>query len=202
MLSALIFAMLCIIPSSAIINCRIACVRCTKSNDHPEILEVYCAMCDECKERRREWLRNADRNLQAENEKHLSNKEQYLDEDCIPQVSEEPCDPSPKPLHQVITTSTEKTTTSTTTTRRPCTPKPHCKPKPACVSMPCIPAFPMSLCNMCPMESSNTKLLSQSVLPSQVSKTDDVKSTPESLYFYVGVPKNMLKDLDLLRSKS
>lgn len=41
---------------SSNIDCRTSCRRCRENLEDPELLEVYCAMCDECKERRREWV--------------------------------------------------------------------------------------------------------------------------------------------------
>ncbi|CAD0201071.1 unnamed protein product [Chrysodeixis includens] len=40
--------------SAAYIDCRISCRRCHENTEHPSVLEVYCAMCEECKQRRRE----------------------------------------------------------------------------------------------------------------------------------------------------
>ena len=55
--SPMLFTMvlLVIIPSSSgYIDCRISCRRCHENTEHPAVLEVYCAMCEECKQRRRE----------------------------------------------------------------------------------------------------------------------------------------------------
>ncbi|XP_035445443.2 collagen alpha-3(IV) chain-like isoform X3 [Spodoptera frugiperda] len=41
-------------PSAGYIDCRISCRRCHENTEHPSVLEVYCAMCEECKQRRRE----------------------------------------------------------------------------------------------------------------------------------------------------
>ncbi|KAH9639675.1 hypothetical protein HF086_002501, partial [Spodoptera exigua] len=41
-------------PSTGYIDCRISCRRCHENTEHPSVLEVYCAMCEECKQRRRE----------------------------------------------------------------------------------------------------------------------------------------------------
>lgn len=42
--------------SNSYIDCRISCRRCHENTEHPSVLEVYCAMCEECKQRRREKL--------------------------------------------------------------------------------------------------------------------------------------------------
>ncbi|KAF9413629.1 hypothetical protein HW555_008207 [Spodoptera exigua] len=44
-------------PSTGYIDCRISCRRCHENTEHPSVLEVYCAMCEECKQRRRERLK-------------------------------------------------------------------------------------------------------------------------------------------------
>ncbi|XP_022830290.1 collagen alpha-1(VIII) chain-like [Spodoptera litura] len=44
-------------PSTGYIDCRISCRRCHENTEHPSVLEVYCAMCEECKQRRRERMK-------------------------------------------------------------------------------------------------------------------------------------------------
>ncbi|XP_047027228.1 cyclin-K-like [Helicoverpa zea] len=44
--------------STGYIDCRISCRRCHENTEHPSVLEVYCAMCEECKQRRRERMAN------------------------------------------------------------------------------------------------------------------------------------------------
>ncbi|XP_063893004.1 AT-rich interactive domain-containing protein 2-like [Helicoverpa armigera] len=52
-------ALLTMIPlSTGYIDCRISCRRCHENTEHPSVLEVYCAMCEECKQRRRERMAN------------------------------------------------------------------------------------------------------------------------------------------------
>uniref|UniRef100_A0A2A4J5Q6 Uncharacterized protein n=1 Tax=Heliothis virescens TaxID=7102 RepID=A0A2A4J5Q6_HELVI len=49
--------LLTMIPlSTGYIDCRISCRRCHEHTEHPSVLEVYCAMCEECKQRRRERM--------------------------------------------------------------------------------------------------------------------------------------------------
>ncbi|XP_026734021.1 proline-rich receptor-like protein kinase PERK14 [Trichoplusia ni] len=51
----LVLSVLALLPLSAgYIDCRISCRRCHENTEHPSVLEVYCAMCEECKQRRRE----------------------------------------------------------------------------------------------------------------------------------------------------
>lgn len=45
---------------SAFVDCRIACLRCKENKEHPLVLEVHCAMCNECKQRRND--RDTDHN--------------------------------------------------------------------------------------------------------------------------------------------
>lgn len=56
----IVLTMMQVVPTSTLIDCRTACSRCEEQDDTSELLEVYCSMCDECMERRQEWLRNDD----------------------------------------------------------------------------------------------------------------------------------------------
>ncbi|XP_075979028.1 uncharacterized protein LOC142978451 [Anticarsia gemmatalis] len=42
--------------TTGVVDCRLACKRCQESKETPTVLEVYCAMCEECKQRRREKM--------------------------------------------------------------------------------------------------------------------------------------------------
>lgn len=63
-------AILLVEANYAYLTCKIACKSCSGKNYVPELLEVYCDMCKECKMRRREQMKhNLDRN-KADNQKH------------------------------------------------------------------------------------------------------------------------------------
>ncbi|CAH2090691.1 unnamed protein product [Euphydryas editha] len=218
----MLFTTLCgifsILPFSfALINCRLACKRCRENIAYPEMLEVYCAMCNECRGRRRGWLQGK-RNLRTENENQLNNDEldgylgNYLSintrkDDCVPQT-EDLCEDQQLLSEKITTSSTTTTTTTTTstTTHRPCYPKPNCvKPTRApCYSMPC-PVVPLAMpvCPMCPMVGTGSIASSTSTvptLPHDRKVVDSVTANTDSLFFYVGVPKKLLKDLKLLNN--
>lgn len=122
-------------------------------------------------------------------------------DDCVPQA-EEPCE-EPSLLSQIVTTTS--TTTTTTTTQRPCSPKPHCmKPTRApCYPMPC-PAIPLAIpvCQMCPMAGSVATAPNPSALtlPHEQKLLNSVTASTDPVFFYVGVPKKVLKDLRLLNN--
>lgn len=121
-------------------------------------------------------------------------------DDCVPQA-EEPCEE--QLLSEIVTTTS--TTTTTTTTQRPCSPKPHCvKPTRApCYPMPC-PAVPLAIpvCQMCPMAGSVATAPNPSAqtLTHEQKLLNSVSSSTDSVFFYVGVPKKVLKDLKLLNN--
>ncbi|XP_075979030.1 uncharacterized protein LOC142978452 isoform X2 [Anticarsia gemmatalis] len=52
-------ALLIFVPlTTGYVSCRLACRRCDQHKYHPSILEIYCAMCDECRQRRQEMARH------------------------------------------------------------------------------------------------------------------------------------------------
>ncbi|CAH2269536.1 jg19084 [Pararge aegeria aegeria] len=154
MLTVLFLTWLSILPiGSGIINCRIACRSCREKGEHPDMLEVYCAMCDECKERRREWLEGRPSLLRVENsEDYMTNYgQQDLQDDCPTTPVDEPCD-SPQLLTQRVTTTTSTTTPTTTTTRKPCPPRPCItSTRSPCPGITCPIPMAIPICQMCPM---------------------------------------------------
>ncbi|XP_050351791.1 uncharacterized protein LOC126774348 [Nymphalis io] len=191
--------------SSAVINCRLACRHCREHNAHPNMLEVYCAMCDECKER--QWLQGPPSlNLRNENDKRYSKNYDHEEtqDDCSTTTTNDQCEETML-LANKITTSVM----TTSTTQRPCTPRADCvetiTTKAPCLTMSCPMVAPLAipLCPMCPMMAMSTVPRSSTVpsLPQiRERKAVDISTTTESMYFYVGVPKRLLNDLKKLRS--
>ncbi|XP_045536098.1 uncharacterized protein LOC106720863 isoform X2 [Papilio machaon] len=63
---ALVVACLCLAGRvRGTVSCRTACAQCTARTEHQALLEVYCAMCHECRERRRAWRHFAPRRRKA-----------------------------------------------------------------------------------------------------------------------------------------
>ncbi|XP_045767004.1 uncharacterized protein LOC123868504 [Maniola jurtina] len=203
MLPILFFTWLVTLPiASGIINCRTACRHCREKLEHPEMLEVYCAMCDECNERRREWLGGPPNLLRVEkNEEYLTNDGQQDSQDeCETTPIDESCE-QPQLLTQTLTT-TASTTTTSTTTRKPCTPKP-CTATIPCQSIACPIPMAIPVCPMCPMQMTGS-FYTVAALPSSMGELTEVtpkkmtgRSATSELYFYLGVPKKLLKQLQL-----
>ncbi|XP_069359111.1 uncharacterized protein [Maniola hyperantus] len=208
MLPILFFTWLAILPiRSGIINCRTACRHCRQQLEHPEMLEVYCAMCDECKERRRERSEGAPNLLRAgRNEDYLTNYGQQDSQDeCLTTPVDESCE-QPQFLSQTVPTTTS-TTTTTTTTRKPCTPRPCIKSTSPCQSIACPIPMAIPVCPMCPMQMPGSFYTVAALPASMAESTTEVTpkelarmSATSELYFYLGVPKKLLKQLQLSTS--
>ncbi|XP_013172302.1 PREDICTED: uncharacterized protein LOC106121265 isoform X2 [Papilio xuthus] len=65
---ALVVALLCLAEHArGTVSCRTACAQCAARTEHQALLEVYCAMCHECRERRRAWRHFAPRRRKSPN---------------------------------------------------------------------------------------------------------------------------------------
>lgn len=49
---------LALVPAAVagFVNCQTSCKRCQENSNEPEVVELYCSMCEECREKRRERL--------------------------------------------------------------------------------------------------------------------------------------------------
>ncbi|CAH2039128.1 unnamed protein product, partial [Iphiclides podalirius] len=191
-----ICALVCLVAVSSVVrrtngtvNCPIACRRCRAGEDHSALLEVYCAMCEECRGRRRQMVDEG-----INDARHRASKEDY-EADC---PAPPPCDTDVEdaivPLKTTVATTTTETTTTTTTTtttpstttRRPCPPVAECKKRKR-------PHAPMACClPMCAYPPSCPET-SQQLTAAYTTPSTPETTTKDYFYAYVGVPKDLLR---------
>ncbi|KPI97130.1 hypothetical protein RR46_09037 [Papilio xuthus] len=201
---ALVVALLCLAEHArGTVSCRTACAQCAARTEHQALLEVYCAMCHECRERRRAWRHFAPRRRKSPNLKpnHRANSaDEFPDEspDGPPGgppegPPEEPRCPEPPPCDSeqldgppdmlMPTTPEQGPPASLPPAPFPAPAQPSAGPAPCCLPM-CPYAQPYAP----PCTADNS--------PQKMTLPEPTTAAPtEYFYIHVGVPKDIINNM-------
>ncbi|XP_068618537.1 proteoglycan 4-like [Battus philenor] len=171
------------------VDCRTACAKCSGDGEQLTLQEVYCGMCHECRERRRDWVR-ARRRPPRRRAATLSEREFSYEEfeEC---PTPPPCTDADEPeqlkstASSTTTTTTTTTTTPSTTTKKQCPEVPDCRPRKKRPRPCCIPMCPYPTHPFCPTEITPQKMTATLTTPS---------TTKDYFYVHIGVPKALLNN--------